>query len=312
MADEQTATPISLYLDLEPGTSADLDVVARAALAWSAALKEIAFVADPGYGLRIELESGTPGSLSLNVRLRSVLPKVKTVGAQVRAAVTDPRNIRTAIVSAAIWAAMNLMDYGFSSVMDWLTSADAPPEVQSLSDEDKADIARQVVEGLRNEAARAPIRTMYRELERDPSIRGAGVTSRPGKRPERIVPRADFAQLSGRVEVKTDTVTKRMVPERMRVTLLRPFLEKSDRRWGFKGPWGEFGASIKHADFMESVLSGTTSVPMMEGIEMTVDLETHEEFENGVWVPVKREVVNVVDLHQPMRQAPLFPPSGDA
>lgn len=312
MADDSTAlTPLSLYLDLEPGTSADLDVVAKAALAWSAALKEIAFVVDPGLHLRVELESGTQGSLSLNARLRSVLPAIKTAGAQVRAAVTEPQVIRTVIVTAAMWVVMNSAEYTFTRVMDYLTGADAPPEANQLSDEDKADIARRVVEALRNEETRAPVRSMYRELERDPAITGAGLTSRPGVRPQVIVPRAAFPRMAGHVEPKVETVSKRVIPERTRLTLVRPVLERGDRRWGFKGPYGEFGAAVKHHDFIESVLSGTTSVPMMEGIEMTVDLETTEEFVNGVWAPTKREVVNVVDLHQPLRQAPLFPPSDD-
>jgi hypothetical protein len=36
--------PISLYLELEPETAADLEVVARATLAFSAAVKELAYV----------------------------------------------------------------------------------------------------------------------------------------------------------------------------------------------------------------------------------------------------------------------------
>jgi hypothetical protein len=309
MADDSVSlTPISLYLDIEPGSAADLEVVAKAALAWSSTIREIAYVVDPGIQMRIEFESGAPGSLSLNARLKSILPAIKQTGAQVRAAVTEPQIVRTIIISAATWLAMSAADYTFGRVMDFLTGADAPPEAHTLSEDDKADIARRVVEALRNDAAKRSARAVFRELERDPKIRGAGLTTRTGKRPDRIVPRSEFQQLSGRSETMVETVTKRTVPDRMRVTLLRPFLERTDRRWGFKGPFGEFGASIKHADFIESVLSGTTSVPMMEGIEMTIDLETTEEFQGGVWAPVKREVVNVVDLHQPLKQAPLFPP----
>ncbi|MDP3406647.1 MAG: hypothetical protein Q8S03_18305 [Brevundimonas sp.] len=301
-------TPLSLYLDLEAGTSADLDVVAKAALAWSAAIKEIAYVVDPGIQVRLELESGTPGSLSLNARLKSIGPAVKQAGAQVRAVLSEPQTVRTIIITGAMWLVMNTAEYTFERVMDFLTGADAPPEAQALSDEDKADVARRVVEALRNESAKRPARTVFRELERDSKIVGAGLTTKAGKRPDQIVPRADFPRMAGRVEVRTETLTKRTVPERMRVTLVRPILERSDRRWGFRGAAGEFGASIKHPEFIESVLSGTTAVPMMEGIEMTIDLETVEKFEGGVWVPIEREVVNVVDLHQPMKQAALFPP----
>lgn len=61
---------ISLYVALEPGTKADLEVIARASLEFAATLREVAYVIDPSIDLRIEIESGTPGSLSLNSVLR--------------------------------------------------------------------------------------------------------------------------------------------------------------------------------------------------------------------------------------------------
>ncbi len=64
--------PISVYLDLEAGRVADMEVVARAALAFSAAVKDLAYVIDPGLDLRIELQSGTEGSLNLNTILRNL------------------------------------------------------------------------------------------------------------------------------------------------------------------------------------------------------------------------------------------------
>lgn len=41
-------------------------VVARAALSWSAAIKELAFVLDPSLEVRVEIDSGTQCSFSLN------------------------------------------------------------------------------------------------------------------------------------------------------------------------------------------------------------------------------------------------------
>ena len=67
-----TTTPLSLYLDLEKGATADLEVVSRAALAWSAAIKDLAFILDPSIEIRVEIASGTPGSFSLNSLIRTV------------------------------------------------------------------------------------------------------------------------------------------------------------------------------------------------------------------------------------------------
>lgn len=298
---------ISLYLDLERGVAPDFDVAMKAALAWSTAIKEIAFVVDPSVAIRVEFDGTYEGSLGFNAKLRAVVVRGRRMaGSAVRAA-SDPDAIRTAIISATIWAMMNVAEYALDRVMDHLTGADAPPAVQKLSDEDKADIARRVLEGLRNDAARQPVRSMYRELERDPAVKGVGVTTRRSSRPSDVVPRSEFSAMAGRGAIRAETVERRIVPERMRVVLVRPVLERGDRRWGFKGATGEFGASIKHDAFIDAVLSGTTAVPMVEGIELTIDLETTEEFQGQVWVPLKREVVNVVDLHWPARPGELFP-----
>jgi hypothetical protein len=73
-----TSAPLSLYLDLEPGQTADLEVVAKASLAFVAALKEIAFQIDPLLEIRVELDSGTKGSPSLNARLKSARERYLT------------------------------------------------------------------------------------------------------------------------------------------------------------------------------------------------------------------------------------------
>ena len=81
----EASAPISLYLDLAEGESANIEVVAKAALAWSAAVKELAYVIDPSMEVEIELISGTEGSLDLNACLKAFAkfaeqkPKLATV-----------------------------------------------------------------------------------------------------------------------------------------------------------------------------------------------------------------------------------------
>ena len=65
--------PISLYLDLVPGEKADLEVAARASLAFAEAIKAAAYFLEPGLQVKIELESGSEGNLSLN----SILKRLK-------------------------------------------------------------------------------------------------------------------------------------------------------------------------------------------------------------------------------------------
>src|SRR5947208_9697632 len=85
--------PVSLYLDLQPGQKVDLEVAARAALAFAAAIRETAYIFDPSMTVRVELLSGTDGSLSLNSLIRSI---------KLRDLVTRKRLIALAI-TATLW-----------------------------------------------------------------------------------------------------------------------------------------------------------------------------------------------------------------
>src|SRR5258706_16305025 len=103
-------TPITLYLDLEPGKVADLEVVARAALALSAAIQDLAYVVDPSLDIRIELASGTEGSLSLNTILRNLKDhkgESLTLGALALIILT--------------WLGGHALDYAFDKVADAIT-----------------------------------------------------------------------------------------------------------------------------------------------------------------------------------------------
>lgn len=78
MADDEAAAalldeaPVSLYIDLEEGRRANLESVARAAVAFAAAVRETAFVLDPSMSVRVELVDSTEGSVSLNALIRSL------------------------------------------------------------------------------------------------------------------------------------------------------------------------------------------------------------------------------------------------
>ena len=98
---------ISLYLDLVPGQKADLEVVARAALAFSAAVKEAAFILHPGMEITLELQSGTEGSLSLNTIIRWVKAT----------AVPDRATLRALGYLVLVWFAADVRTYGVGEVL---------------------------------------------------------------------------------------------------------------------------------------------------------------------------------------------------
>lgn len=153
--------------------------------------------------------------------------------------------------------------------------------------------------------ARTHVEHIYRELERDPAVVGVGVTAVPGAKPKVIVPKAEFAERAGHGVIREETVRKRIVPTTARLALIKPALVEGDRKWSFKSADGEFGYTMKDADFLRRVLSGVERVPMVAGIEIDADVETSEEFKNGVWVVTDRAIVFVRQLHRPLRQAGL-------
>lgn len=282
--------PISLYFDLEEGGVADLEVVSRAALAFSAAVQEIAYLIDPSLDIRIELESGSRGSLSLNAILRNLKNK-------------KGESLTLGAVAAMIlfWLGNHALDYGWERLMDAITGHDEG----ALSAEQTKQIGDIVTQAIDKRLGEAEVQRFYREVERDPVIKGVGGTPERGERPHVIVPRADFAERAGRTEPREVTVSRRVRVDTVRVLLISPVLLPGNRRWKLRSAQGEFGAAIKDQEFIQRVLTGTTTVRMKAGIEMDVELETVEEFRHGVWEVIERNVTHVDNLIEPPGQLDL-------
>ena len=287
-----SSTPLSVYLQLEPGQVADLEVVARASIALSAAIKDLAYVIDPSLDLRIELASGTEGSLNLNTILRNLKDhkgEAITLGA-------------IALI-ALNWLGTNLLDYGFDKAMDAITGGDRVE--QQFTPEQQKELEEIVNRAIEGKVAQPHVQRFYREVERDPAISGVGGTQQAGTIPAVIVPRAEFPARAGHAAPIVETIQRRVTVEQVRVVLISPVLLPGNRRWKLQSAQGEFGASIKDAEFVDSVLNGTTSIRMKSGIEMDVELETIEEFKGGVWEIIDRNVLRVIRLVEPPAQGTL-------
>ena len=293
-----TATPLSLYFDLEPEQNADLVVVSRAAIAWASTISEIAYVVDPSIEIRIEFQSGTEGSLSINTMLRAVGDRLP-----------DQRTIKTAMVSAAMWFVLEIGSWTVGNVLDWMNGPDAPPVIQELSQEEREAIATEVVHRLRN-VGTEQAEHVFREVEKDQAIKGIGVTSVPGKRPDIIIPRTSFDHHTNQ-NIQETEARNRTRTNLVEVVLVSPVLAQDapTRRWKLHGAAGEFGAVIKDRDFLERVWSGQTGIPLVAGIKMDVELEIAEKFDGDVWRPMSYSVAKVVELRPPARieQLPLTP-----
>lgn len=260
------ATAISLYVDLEKDAKADIETIARSALAFSRAIRETAYIIDPSLEIRIELISGTESSLSLNSVIKSLKSKD----------IISKKNLIAVASAALLWFSHETRVWSFQKVLDFLISHD---DTSHLSPDDLDAIARKVTEALDKRVASQHVERIYRELDNDPAVRGVGATAKPGHRPSSIVPRSEFAFRSSSPHLIEEhiEVTKRVRTSIETVTLISPVLKEGPRRWKFSGREGEFGAKIKDHEFLEDLLNGRTAVPMVMGIQMEIELHTSEE-----------------------------------
>lgn len=268
MSENQHA--ISLYFNLREGEFAKLESVAKSALAFSAALKDAAYVIDPSLEIAIELRRGKEGSLSLD----AIIKKIK------EAAEGPPTNLKTIAIVCALWVAGQSTEYAFSYVADNFFK---DPENQSISDEDVQKIAERVVAALRNKDGEEHIREIFVELEHDEAIDGVGVSLEAEKKPDFIVPRAEFRRRAGKVD--GEVAHKRTVYEDRSAILISPVLINKPRKWKFQfSDLGERSLKINDQAFVDKVLTGKSNMPMKGNIEMIVRVGFDQEKIDGVWV----------------------------
>lgn len=277
---------LTLFLDLEPEEKADLATVARAALAFNAAIREAAFVLDPSLEIEVQFDSGTPGSLKLNAILGDAKKKL-----------TDPKVLKAVAFVILSWFAEDVrstIDQGF--IQSIMLHEDTNPH---LSDEEIAEIARKVAELIRGGTAHNQVKQVYRELEADPKIKGVGATTRRDHRPETIVPRSRFRELGTTESVQsTETGAVRRREKIETLNLISPVLLPGQRRWKFSFHEGEFGAPVLDQEFLDRVLSGREPIAMTAGLTMDVVLETKEELIAGVWAITGRNILRVLAIRR--------------
>jgi hypothetical protein len=287
---ERVPGKVSLYIDLQPGTKPDLDVIGHAAIAYVQAIKEAAFILNPGMDVTVELVSGTEGSLSLNTLLKSAKP--------------DAVALKALVLIVIGWFASDLRTYGVIKFLDRYL----PPEQRlMLSDDDIERIKRALQNSSDGKIAKEPVQRVYRELQRDIVIKGVGATAIAGERPPNIVPRDKFPELSQTALPVPTEPRKRKKPSKERVTLISPVLLEKDRPWRFYIPQiGEFNAHMADHKFLAGLLSGRRKIQMRQGIVLSVIMDTYEEKQEDVWVVTDRVITNVVRVLPQSKSGDLF------
>ncbi len=296
--------PLSLYLKLEQGEHADLAVVSRAAIEFAQVIEEMAAALYPDSLVRIEAVSATEASFGWN----SLVKIYENVKAGLLAGAAKHPKIGWLAAYVALRILNNAVDWTQDQVMDWLAGKDAPTEVQHLSENDRRALAADIVAELRRGTAEAPAASLFRELRRDAKIEAAGVSVRPGTKPDIMVSKTNFANTRNQ---GAEDGQRRVRSQSIDTTLVSPVLMLGDRRWKFRSATGEFGAPVKDQAFLEKVLRGELDIRLQAGLVLSVDLETTEEFLDGAWVIDGRTITKVRGWRNAPEQGDLLAGSGD-
>jgi hypothetical protein len=294
---------ISLYLDLEKGQNADLEIVAKASLALLSALRDAAFILDPSVEIRLEFESGTEGSLSLNT-------KIKALKRVAESALPDKPTLKILAWLVMCWFANDLRQFGTQEILNHIWKG----EDKHISEEQKQEIAAMVSDLLKMRVAADKVGEVFVQLEKDKVIKGVGATEEKGRKPPNVVPRSEFKERSSGSfgKIIEETIEKRAITTIQVITLVSPVLLQSSRMWRFRAASVEFGAKIADASFQNRLLSGKLRLPMKSGIQLLVEMKTEEEKLDSVWVTKGRTILKVLKvLKQPIQTSLDFRSSED-
>ncbi|SFL73887.1 hypothetical protein [Methylorubrum salsuginis] len=234
---------LSLYLDLEEGQKADLEVASRAAIAFAEAVREIAAFVDPFSDVKVELIGTTEGSISFDTKIR-----FRTASG------TKEITLYALVIVCMIYLGSHIGDFLIEKGLGKVWEQVFVDETKKLTQAEIDEVARTVVQAIDARAGERQAKSIYSELEKDQSVKGVGLTTEPGVKPRIIVPSFEFLKRSGAERFPEPVEKKRKVKETKNVVLVSPVLQHDrKRRWKFRLGDHEFGAPIKDEYFLDAV-----------------------------------------------------------
>jgi hypothetical protein len=271
-----------------------LEALSRAAIAWAEVIREAAFLVDPFLEVRVELVSGTEGSINLNSRIRAI-----------RGTLSDKKKLKAIALGVATFFGLKFGDWligkGFDEAWDWLKTE--YHELQTLSADEQSEVQQIVRQIVDAKSTRAKVTRVYGELAQDEAVTGVGVSLTPAAHPPHVVPRSEFANRAGVVSIEEEIIERRRERDKVTLTLLAPALDEEDHKWKFQLGSKTVWAHMGDADFRKRLEPGSNAAPrMVMGIRMEVELETTQEKRDGVWVTIDQTVEKVRRLSEPLSQ----------
>ncbi|MGY6704903.1 hypothetical protein [Roseinatronobacter sp.] len=278
-------TPLSLYFGVHEGRKADLEIVARAAIEWSTAVRLAAEMIEPSATVRLQVVDANASSFRLNAALdwiESQLEKVEK-GARKR-----PR-LSTLAVGLAIFIVVDggpTYDYWFGENV-----------TVELSDEDRQLLFELLQKISASTELKATTKRFFATVARDPAISSVGVSQGPEKPLAYSAPSSEFAARSGLWHMG-DHVEERSSERRMDVTVLRAPLENAPKKWRFRSEetGEEFSAKMLDQNFLQSLEDGSVKEYLRIGIKLTIQVSLRERLIDGNWKPIDSSwtVLNVI------------------
>lgn len=281
--------PISVYFDLLKGDTAELDVIAEAAIAWTSALKKLFASVEPGADVRVHLVDGDEGSLWLNTLLKFVESKFEQIA---KGSERYPRQMALARGLAIIVVATPLQ---VTAENVWNAVLGDDPEVAKLSAESQQQIRGIFEQVITERIAETEKERFAKAVSKDKRILGVGVSATPDRRPALVVSREDVQAYLDREILQDDIIEVRKRNDTLNVLLVSPVLEDAERSWKFRQPgMPEFGAVMRDRGFLAAIARREVHEQMRFGIQMRVEIEFKEHLEGGVWLIDERSVVRVI------------------
>ena len=273
---------LGLYFSLRDGEAADLEVVARASLAWIEALRAAVHAVDANEDFRVKILDADEGSLILNAVIAWIDQRVEE-GADWFDALPRSRRLMLVFAVFVIFTAGPAYDAYFGD--DGAT----PEQVEAAVSKINAD-----------PEFRARRKRFYRELEQDPAITGVGVRADDHSPPMVYVESQHFAEAGGLWSDVQEDAQERTTSTIVDVVLVRPALIGEARSWEFEAPGiGRFHAIMRDAGVLRAMREAGLPERLREGIPMRVRLEVREVAIEGAWkiVPRGRAITHVITPH---------------
>lgn len=291
-----SAAPISLYFDVPKGEHADLEVVARATLDWVAAIRDIAAVIAPGIEIQIEFVESAEGS----VWLSNLIKAAKDGDRKALASITG---------GVVMFFALGPFLHVQTDLGDEFWARLGHVHKVEITEADKDDIAKTVVEAIGKTDVAERRRQLIRQVEKDDQITAVGVGLSPSPNgPDVRIPRAEFPAYGAAEPAVREAARKRTeTKENIRVKIIRANLEEGESkpRWRFQDGDEKWSADIEDAEFVLALNAEQTGLPLAVGQTLVVDVAIDSRFADGVWQESNRRITHVREPHVNRRQEAL-------